>query len=773
MKKLTLILTSLVLAFTLQGQSFKNKTYPYGNMPEGRDAGIAMEVYKKWKSEYLESCSNGRYRVKFQSPNETVSEGIAYGMLLTSYANEQNIFDGLWKYYVDNCTQSGVMNWKMEGCTKTVLGQNGATDAELDASLALITAHKLWGSNGEINYEEAAKKLIGIIKEREVEKNTYLLKPGDAFGGSNITNISYFAPAYYKVFGQFTNDEGFWGKVYDKAYEVIDANLKVNSAVGGLVSDWCKGDGTHSDEAHGYQNSGKWYWHDASRTPWRITTDYVWFGSSKAKGFTDKCKSFVDGIGGISNVKSGYRQDGTVEGKWHNAVYTGPFAIAAMATSQSYANTAYNDFENITPYGYFDVSLKALYMFMLTGNFYNPLEDGGVIIDPKDINVDPTEATLKPQETKQLVATVLPSNATNKNVTWSSSNTSIATVSKSGLVTANAEGEATITATTEVGGFKAVCKITVKDDGTVLINVTGVSLNKTALTLEINQNVTLSETVAPNNATDKSVTWKSSNPAIAKVNNGVVTALTEGTAIITVTTNDGGFEATCEVTVKSGGNTGCDLGIPGAPALENIDTQWENIYIEGNGPDMSNIKRFSINWSKTYSGLYVLAVNTNNGNPSWYVDLKAGQTNTFASANPTITFSGTGIPAFDGEFYVNLKDGNFIMKKVDGSFTLIFSNETTSPCENAVAVKRTSATQQTEQNELSVYPNPVSDKLFIDRSTNEPAQLQVLTMEGKQIERLTIDQKLVELETSEYRPGLYMINIKTNTSSQTTKFMVK
>ena len=147
----------------------------------------------------------------------------------------------------------------------------------------------------------------------------------------------------------------------------------------------------------------------------------------------------------------------------------------------------------------------------------------------------------------QLTATVLPTGADNTNVTWSSSNTAVATVNGSGWVTTVGGGTATITVTTVDGGFTDTCAVTVN------VPVTGVSLNRTSITLARNAVFTLIATISPPNATNQSVTWSSSNTSVATVSSsGVVTvnggATIGGTTVITVTTADGSRTATCTVT---------------------------------------------------------------------------------------------------------------------------------------------------------------------------------------------------------------------------------
>jgi uncharacterized protein YjdB len=149
---------------------------------------------------------------------------------------------------------------------------------------------------------------------------------------------------------------------------------------------------------------------------------------------------------------------------------------------------------------------------------------------------------------EKLAATVKPDDAANKKVTWNSGNTAVATVDEEGEVTAVTAGEATITVTTEDGGKTATCAVTVTN---AAVSVESVTIDTLALTLYPTETYTLAATVAPANATNQSVTWSSSNTDVATVDEqtGEVTAVAVGNARITVTTDDGGKTADCEVTV--------------------------------------------------------------------------------------------------------------------------------------------------------------------------------------------------------------------------------
>ena len=147
-------------------------------------------------------------------------------------------------------------------------------------------------------------------------------------------------------------------------------------------------------------------------------------------------------------------------------------------------------------------------------------------------------------ETTQLQVSIVPTNATDKTVTWTSSNKSVATVSESGLVTAISEGVTSITAA--AGGISAFCHITVIKG---FVEVSSIRLNTSSLYLVEDEQATLSATVFPEDATDKSVIWRSSDTSVASVESGIVSALKSGTA--TISAESGKQSAQCIVIVKS------------------------------------------------------------------------------------------------------------------------------------------------------------------------------------------------------------------------------
>lgn len=166
------------------------------------------------------------------------------------------------------------------------------------------------------------------------------------------------------------------------------------------------------------------------------------------------------------------------------------------------------------------------------------------------LSLNKTGTIIKTGDSERLYSILTPANATNQNVTWHSSNTSIAEVDVTGSVKGVAEGgPVTITATTVDGGKTATATITIVS---VAVPVTGVTLNKSLTTINIGKQEKLSATILPSNATNQALSWSSSNSTVLSVDSsGVITGLATGTSTVTVTTADGGFKKSCLVNVIS------------------------------------------------------------------------------------------------------------------------------------------------------------------------------------------------------------------------------
>lgn len=180
----------------------------------------------------------------------------------------------------------------------------------------------------------------------------------------------------------------------------------------------------------------------------------------------------------------------------------------------------------------------------------------------KEISITPASAQISEGQTVTLTANVSPADASNKNIAWTSSNAEVATVDGNGVVTGKKAGNATITATATDGSGKsasATVNVIAKNDSAnpkpvdpkpedPVIRVSGITLDKSSVEVKANASAfVLNATVTPENATNKTVTWKTSDASVADVNAGTVTVKAEGTATITATAGD--KTASCVVTV--------------------------------------------------------------------------------------------------------------------------------------------------------------------------------------------------------------------------------
>jgi len=209
------------------------------------------------------------------------------------------------------------------------------------------------------------------------------------------------------------------------------------------------------------------------------------------------------------------------------------------------------------------------------------------VVNPISVVLNKTADTLTVGGTDALTATVMPADASNKNVTWTSSATGVATVSSTGLVNAVSAGTATITAKTADGSYTASCAVTVNN---LAVHPTSVSLNKTTDSIAIGATDKLTATVAPTTATNKSVTWSSSDATIASVaSDGIVKGVKTGAATITARTADGGFTAACKVNVTGSLSNLAAGKLPAAlsAAFKNLSLATDGVKSTANYADSS------------------------------------------------------------------------------------------------------------------------------------------------------------------------------------------
>ena len=230
-----------------------------------------------------------------------------------------------------------------------------------------------------------------------------------------------------------------------------------------------------------------------------------------------------------------------------------------------------------------------------------------VEIPAESIELDKENIELYEDEQAVITATITPTDATDNTVTWTSSDTSVATVTN-GVITGIKEGTSVITASTS-NGLTAEVKVTVKVNPNI-VKPTGVSVLPMELVLIEGDTYTLTSTVTPSNATNKTVTWTSSNTSVATVNSsGLVTAVSEGTATITAATFNG-YKTTATITVT-----------------EKETTYAEGVYFEKPSGWGSNIKTYFFSNNQTVGASWPGTSMTDMGDGIYYLEYTTTDSN--------------------------------------------------------------------------------------------------------------------------------------------------
>ncbi|MCX7727488.1 MAG: glycosyl hydrolase family 8, partial [Chitinispirillaceae bacterium] len=399
-------------------QQFK---YRYGIMPEGVDHKAVQTVYEVWLKNYYEESGN-QARIKFDEPENTVSEGIGYGMLIMVYMdneknNTQPKFDKLYNYYKAHLDGNGLMHWKIQGFTNNVIGSGAATDADLDVAVALIMAEKQWG---DTRYLTEAKSLIEKIKKYEIAGNN-LIKGGDQW---DAINPSYMSMVATQLFYNITNDNK-WTAVQEACYQELQRSQHPTT---GLWPNWSQGGTGSYPQIYGF---------DACRTPWRLGWVYVWYGHSQAKSL---CSKLIDYFSAQTNNNPGatgqmYNLDGTInkEAKGSETcipTFLGPFTVGGMVDSK-YQTWVNNGYKKLLSYNskndnYYNECLELLCMLLLTGNMPDFTKEQPRTTATLTVKVYPQGAasiTISPQKStynvgEQITVSTSPTSSRYKFVGW-------------------------------------------------------------------------------------------------------------------------------------------------------------------------------------------------------------------------------------------------------------------------------------------------------------------------------------------------------------------
>ena len=396
------------------------------------------------------------------------------------------------------------------------------------------------------------------------------------------------------------------------------------------------------------------------------------------------------------------------------------------------------------------------------------------------VTLSQTELILRKGATAKLTATVLPTDATNKKVRWSSNNTAVAIV-ESGTVAALSASNATITVTTEDGNYTARCEVVVTDP----IPVTGVTLSQTELPLLKGATAGLTATVSPSDATNQKVTWRSNNIAVAIVENGTVTAVSGGTATITVTTEDGNHTARCEVTVTVSA-TGVTLSqtelslVKGATATLTAtvlpsDATNQKVRWSSNNTSVATVENGTV--TAVSAGNATIAVTTEDGNHTATCEVTVTvpvtgvtlpQTELSLVKGATATLTATVAPSDATNKKVTWSSNNTSVATVEnGTVTAVSAGNAsitvttedgnhTATC--SVAVEATSAVEDAVFASVVVSPNPFGEQLCITY-VDLRGQYVLYNAQGVVVASGSLEDGETRINTVSFTAGVYLLRL--------------
>jgi endo-1,4-beta-D-glucanase Y len=384
-------------------------SHPFGSRPRPYAAGtilpagdldrVVLEQYRRWKSRYLRGGCDGYYVMTnppgSAEPLTTLSEGHGYGMLIAALMagaepDARKIFDGfvkLAKAY-PSAIDKDLMAWGIDKDCAPVRDSSSTTAADLDIAFALLLAEKQWGNQGRLDYGAEAHRMLAAILRSEINATTKLPLLGD-WSTPDDVNFYYlvrssdFMPDHVRA---FAGTSPAWTAVADRGYTLVDTMQTTWAPQTGLVPDFVRETNkVPSPVPLSFANDPRFlgemlraeYDYNACQVPWRLGTDYLVSGDSRARTALARINTFIRNRTGDDprKIVDGYSLAGVPpSGAQPHDCFTAAFGVAGMidAANQTWVTAIWDELASHTDSDYYQDTIRLLAMIVMSGNWWTP-----------------------------------------------------------------------------------------------------------------------------------------------------------------------------------------------------------------------------------------------------------------------------------------------------------------------------------------------------------------------------------------------------------------
>jgi endo-1,4-beta-D-glucanase Y len=353
--------------------------------------GAVVAYYRRWKAAFITRPCDGDW-LAVRSPDADlpyVGEGQGWGLVITAQMagadpDAQRQFDGILRWVL---AHPSVINRDLHAAEQnhacsSVNGGDSATDSDLDIAYGLLLADTQWGSGGQYNYLDLARRRIAAILRSEVNPSTHLLLAGDwASGGgegANLSRSSDWMLGHLRAFRAATGDHA-WDTVLAAHQRAIATIQERDSPKTGLLPDFVVDGQAHParGEVLESKHDGAFWW-NACRVPWRLGTDAVTTADPWSTAAVQRMNRFAQQVSGGDprRIRAGYTLAGKPITKDTEPAFIVPFAVAAMVDRDSQrwldALWGYLTSTEVNAGAYFPATIQLQAMLVLTGNWLIP-----------------------------------------------------------------------------------------------------------------------------------------------------------------------------------------------------------------------------------------------------------------------------------------------------------------------------------------------------------------------------------------------------------------